>query len=75
MQNKRRKLDAGSSTIADAIKEFSEGVKEIEKMMMEMIERIATHIFWSEQTSRELIVQGQLQMVALFGEVLKFKDF
>jgi hypothetical protein len=35
-------LDVGSFTIVDAIKEFSEGVKKIEKMKMEMIERIAT---------------------------------
>jgi hypothetical protein len=42
MENKRRKLDAGSSTIAGAIKEFSKGVKEIEKMKMKMIERIVT---------------------------------
>jgi hypothetical protein len=30
MENKRRKLDVGSSTIAGAIKEFLKGVKEIE---------------------------------------------
>jgi hypothetical protein len=35
-------LDEGSSTITDAIKEFSKGVKEIEKMKMEMTKRIAT---------------------------------
>jgi hypothetical protein len=34
-------LDVGS-TIADAIKEFSKGVKEIEKMKMEMAKRITT---------------------------------
>ncbi len=42
MENKKRKLDASSSTIVDAIKEFLEGVKEIEKMKMEMIEIITT---------------------------------
>jgi hypothetical protein len=42
MESKRRKLDAGSFTIIDAIKEFSKGVKEIENMKMEMTERIAT---------------------------------
>jgi hypothetical protein len=42
MENKRRKLDASSFAIADAIKEFSKGVKEIEKMKMEMSEGIAT---------------------------------
>jgi hypothetical protein len=42
MENKRKKLDTSSSAIADAIKEFSKGVKEIEKMKMKMIERIPT---------------------------------
>ncbi len=31
MENKRRKLDVGSFTIANIVKEFSKGVKEIEK--------------------------------------------
>jgi hypothetical protein len=31
MKNKRRKLDADSFTIANIVKEFSKGVKEIEK--------------------------------------------
>jgi hypothetical protein len=44
MENKRRKLDASSSTIVDAIKDFSKGVKEIGKMKMEMTERIATQM-------------------------------
>jgi hypothetical protein len=35
-------LDASSFTIVNAIKEFSEGVKEIKKMKMEMIEWITT---------------------------------
>ncbi len=42
MENKRRKLDASSFAIVDVIKEFSKGVKEIEKMNMEMIERTTT---------------------------------
>ncbi len=42
MENKRRKLDASSSAIANAIKEFSKGVKEIENMKMEMIKKITT---------------------------------
>jgi hypothetical protein len=36
-------------------------------------ERIATQMFQSEQISRELIVQDQLQMATLFTEVLKLK--
>jgi uncharacterized protein YoxC len=43
MRNGKRKLDASSSTIVDAIKEFSTSVKKIEKMMMKMTERITTH--------------------------------
>ncbi len=74
MENKRRKLDASSSTIVDAIKDFSKGVKEIGKMKMEMTERIATQMFQNEQTSRKLIMQAQLQMATLFAKVLKLKD-
>jgi uncharacterized protein YoxC len=60
MENKRRKLDVGSSTITDAIKEFSKGVKEIEKTKMEMTERIVTQLLQNEQIGIELVVQGQL---------------
>jgi uncharacterized protein YoxC len=74
MENKRRKLDASFFAIVDAIKEFSEGVKEIEKMIMEMTERIATYMLQSEWIGRELIVQGQMQMATLFDKVLKPKD-
>jgi hypothetical protein len=40
-------------------------VKEIEKMKMERTKRIGIQMLQSEQTSRELIVQGQLQMATL----------
>ncbi len=73
MENKRRTLDASSSTIVDAIKKISTNVKEIKKMM-EMIERITTHILQSEQIGREFIEQGQLQMTTLFIEYVKPKD-
>ncbi len=73
MENKRRKLDAGSSTIGDAIKKISTSVKGIEKMMMEMTEKITTHILQSEQIGGKLIEQGQLQMAALFAKYLKPK--
>jgi len=56
MENNRRKLDAGSFAITNAIKEFSKGVKDIEKMKMEMIERIATQLLQNEQIGRELVV-------------------
>jgi hypothetical protein len=48
MESKRRKLDASSFAITNAIKEFSKGVKDIEKMKMEMIERIATQLLQNE---------------------------
>jgi uncharacterized protein YoxC len=71
---KEKKLDAGSSTIIDAIKNISTSVKEREKMMMEMTERITTHILQSEQIDKELIEQGQLQTTALFVEYLMPKN-
>ncbi len=71
---KEKKFDAGSSTIIDAIKKNSTSVKEIENMMMEMTERITTHILQSEQIGKELIEQGQLQMTVLFVEYLMPKN-
>jgi hypothetical protein len=53
MESKRRKLDAGSFAIT--IKEFSKGVKEIEKMKMET-KRITTQLLQNEQIGRKLIV-------------------
>jgi hypothetical protein len=41
MKNERKKLDASSSKIINVIKNIST----LEKMMMEMIQRITTHIF------------------------------
>jgi hypothetical protein len=42
MENKKRKLDVGSSTIVDAIKKKIEDVKEIQKMKMEITKTITT---------------------------------
>jgi len=42
MENKKRKLDVGSFTIVDGIKKNSKGVKEIEKMKMEITKTITT---------------------------------
>jgi hypothetical protein len=56
MESKRRKLDAGSFAIADAIEEFSKGVKEIEKMKMQETKRITTQLFQNEQIGRKLVV-------------------
>ncbi len=56
MENKRKKLDVGSSVITDAIKKNSKGVKKIEKLKMEMTERIATQLLQNEQIGRELVM-------------------
>jgi len=56
MESKRRKLDASSFAITDAIKEFSKGVKKIEKMKMEETKRITTQLLQNEQIGRKLIV-------------------
>jgi hypothetical protein len=42
MENLKKKLDVGFFAIVNAIKLFFENVKEIEKMKMEVIERIVT---------------------------------
>jgi hypothetical protein len=42
-------MDVGSRIIADAIKEFSTGVQEIEKLRIKMIERITSHMLQSEK--------------------------
>ncbi len=56
MESKRRKLDASSFAITNAIKEFSKGVKKIEKMKMEETKRITTQLLQNEQIGRKLIV-------------------
>jgi hypothetical protein len=75
VKNKKIKLDVGSYTIVDAIKKSLEGVKEIEMMKMEITKTITTQMFQSEETSRKLIVQGQLQMATLFVEIKSLKIF
>ncbi|KAG0594759.1 hypothetical protein M758_UG106800 [Ceratodon purpureus] len=68
-EKRRRKLSAGDHAIASAITDFSNGIIEIEKMKLEVIEKIIE----SEKQGREMVLQGQLQMAALFVEVLKAK--
>jgi len=75
MENKKRKLDVGSSTIVDVIKTNLEGVKEIEKMKMEITKMIATQMLQIENTCKKLIVQGRLQMATLFVEVKSLEIF
>jgi hypothetical protein len=44
-------LNGSSFTIADAIKEFVNGVKKIEKLKMEMTKRISFQMLQNEQIS------------------------
>jgi len=60
-------MDVDSSAIANAIEDFSKGVKKIENMKMEMTKMISTQMFQNEQMNREFIMQGQLQMATLFA--------
>jgi hypothetical protein len=41
---------------------------------MQMTKEIMTQILESEQVGRKLLLEGQLQMVALFAKVLKPRD-
>jgi hypothetical protein len=41
---------------------------------MQMTKEITTQILKSEQVGRKLLLEGQLQMVVLFVEVLKPRD-
>jgi hypothetical protein len=41
---------------------------------MKMTKEIATQILKTEQVGRKLLLEGQLQMVVLFVEVLKPRD-
>ena len=69
--NKRkRKLLTGNAAIAAAITNFSDSILEIEKMKLQ----VTVKLIDSEREGRELLVKGQLQMVALLVEVLKNKD-
>jgi len=51
------------------ITNFSDGIIQIEKMKLQLTEKIIQ----SEKQGREMVLQGQLQMATLFAEVLKAK--
>jgi hypothetical protein len=65
--SKKRCLFKESLSIAKTIKEYSQIVKELEFLKMQIL----TQILESEQVGRKLLVEGQLPMVALFAKVLK----
>jgi hypothetical protein len=66
-------LFIGSLVIANAIINFISVVKEIEMKKMEMIKFITFQMLQSEENGKQMMIQGQLQMVVLFIDVLKPK--
>jgi hypothetical protein len=67
---RKRKLDARDDSIASAITSFSKGILEVEKMKLQITEKLID----SEREGREMVLKGQLQMATLFVETLKVKD-
>jgi uncharacterized protein YoxC len=67
-------LDVGSREIIDAIKEFSIGVQEIEKLKINMTKRITSQMLQSEKKSKHMVLQSQLQIANIFTKVLKPKE-
>ncbi len=73
LKKKNRRLFIGSLVIANAIINFISVVKEIEMKKMEMIKFITFQMLQSEENGKQMMIQGQLQMVVLFIDVLKPK--
>ncbi len=67
-------MDVGSREIIDAIKEFSIGVQEIEKLKINMTKRITSQMLQSEKKSKHMVLQSQLQIANIFTKVLKPKE-
>jgi hypothetical protein len=66
-------LSIGSSTIAEAINNFTHVLKEIELKRMEMTKFITFQMLQSKEKGKQMMIQGQLQLVVLFANVLKPK--
>jgi len=67
------KMDVGSATITDAIKEFSISVQEIKKLEIKMTKKITSQMLQSEKERKQMVLQNQLQIVTIFAKVLKPK--
>jgi len=52
---------------------ISQVVKEIELKRMEMTKFITSQMLQSEEKGKQMMIQGQLQLVVLFANVLKPK--
>jgi hypothetical protein len=50
---------------------ISQVVKEIELKIMEMTKFITSQMLQSEEKGKQMMIQGQLQLVVLFANVLK----
>ena len=71
VNKRKRKLFASDVAIAVAITNFSYGVLDIEKMKLHITKKLID----SKREACELLIKGQLQMIALFVEALKNNDF
>ncbi len=63
-----------SPSIVKIIKEYSQIAKELKLLKMQMTKETTTQILKNEQIGKKLLLEGELQMVALFAEVLKPRD-
>jgi hypothetical protein len=68
---KRGRLFPFSFAIANGIINFTHIVKELEMKKMEMTKFIKSQLLQIEKNGKKMIIQGQLQMNAFFGTVLK----
>jgi hypothetical protein len=73
LEKKKKRLFIGSFVLANAIINFIRVLKEIEMKKVEMIKFITFQLLQSEEKGKQMMIQGQLQMVALFIDVLKPK--
>ncbi len=64
-------MSIGLFAIVDAINNFTHVVKEIELKKMEMTKFITSQMLQSEEKCKQMMIQGQLHLVALFTNVLK----
>ncbi len=70
LQARKLPLSKELPSLVEAVKEYSQIAKELEFLKMQMTKEIMTQILESEQVGRKLLLEGRLQMVALFVEVL-----
>jgi hypothetical protein len=72
--SQKQHLSREPPSLVEVMKKYSQIAKELELLKMQMTKKIMTQILESEQVGRKLLLEGQLQMVSLFVEVLKPRD-